>query len=96
MMHDDIQPSKKRQSVNGQSSPGLQPTGMKKRVRFVYNGNSSLKVTGIVSGKQYTFSRPGDIVEVDERDRNMLLAMPSLKEIKTSREGSGGKGNETH
>lgn len=53
----------------------------RQRVRFVYTGNSSLTVTGIVSGKRYTFTRPGDVVEVDERDRVMLLAMPSLKRL---------------
>lgn len=57
------------------------PNERQKHVRFVYQGNSSLVLTGLVSGRQYVFSRPGAIVEVDERDRHMLLAMPSLKEL---------------
>lgn len=81
MISNEPRGQNKRKDVRDKASPMAQQTGMKKRVRFVYNGNSSLTVTGIVSGKRYTFTRPGDIVEVDERDRNMLLAMPSLKEI---------------
>ncbi len=82
MMREETQRPKKRRG-EGAVPPSLasQPVGLKKRVRFVYNGNSSLTVTGIVSGRQYTFTRPGDIVEVDERDRNMLSAMPSLKQV---------------
>ncbi len=81
MMREETHGQNKRRGGRGQSSRAFQQPALKKRVRFVYNGNSSLKVTGIVSGKQYTFTRPGDIVEVDERDRNMLSAMPSLKQI---------------
>ena len=51
-------------------------------VLFEYLGNLSLTIRGIVSGKQYVFSEPGAIVEVDPRDRNMLLAMPSLRQHK--------------
>ncbi len=50
-------------------------------VLFEYRGNSSLTVHGFVSGKRYWFERPGHVVEVDERDRNLLLAMPSLKQL---------------
>lgn len=81
MMREETQRPNKRRDGPVPPSPTSQPAGFKKRVRFVYNGNSSLTVTGIVSGRQYTFTRPGDIVEVDERDRHMLLAMPSLKQL---------------
>jgi hypothetical protein len=50
-------------------------------VLFEYNGGSDLTVHGLVSGKKYSFERPGSIVEVDERDRNLLLAMPSLRQL---------------
>ncbi|MBX2991885.1 MAG: hypothetical protein KF749_12055 [Bacteroidetes bacterium] len=60
----------------------IQPWPPKKSiVLFEYNGNSSLTVHGFVSGKRYWFERPGHVVEVDERDRNLLLAMPSLKQL---------------
>jgi hypothetical protein len=81
MKREGTQRPNKRRDVPVPPSAAPQPVGLKKRVRFVYNGNSSLTVTGIVSGRQYTFTRPGDIVEVDERDRHMLLAMPSLKQL---------------
>lgn len=50
-------------------------------VLFEYQGYSSLTVHGLVSGKLYFFERLGSIVEVDERDRNLLLAMPSLRQL---------------
>lgn len=50
-------------------------------VLFEYIGRSSLTIHGFISGKQYSFDRPGDILEVDERDRNLLLAMPSLRQL---------------
>lgn len=77
-----VHQTKSRKNVQQPRIPlSQEPNQRKGKVRFIYTGNSSLTLTGIVSGKRYTFTRPGDIVEVDERDRNMLLAMPSLKEI---------------
>ena len=77
-----VNQTKSRKNVQQPRIPlSQEPNQRKGKVRFIYTGNSSLTLTGIVSGKRYTFTRPGDIVEVDERDRNMLLAMPSLKEI---------------
>lgn len=76
MLRKDPKPSRKRGATN------VSPTSTtRQHVRFVYTGNSSLTVTGIVSGKSYTFAHPGDAVEVDERDRVMLLSLPSLKQL---------------
>jgi hypothetical protein len=50
-------------------------------VLFEYIGNSELNVHGLVTGKQYTFARHGAVAEVDPRDRNLFLAMPSLRQL---------------
>jgi hypothetical protein len=73
-----------RATQSDHSNTNIMENGMEtKRVAilFEYKGNSNLTVHGLISGKQYSFERPGAIVEVDSRDRNLLLAMPSLRQL---------------
>jgi hypothetical protein len=50
-------------------------------VSLIYAGNTSLTVTGPVSGIQYRFERPGARVEVDARDRVLLASIRQLQQI---------------
>ena len=51
-------------------------------VSFVYTGNTTLTVTGPISGVEYKFNRPGARVEVDWRDRILLASIRQLQQIK--------------
>jgi hypothetical protein len=48
---------------------------------FQYIGKSALTAVGPMSGRQYRFSYPGAIIQVDPRDRAALSAVPNLREI---------------
>jgi hypothetical protein len=47
---------------------------------FQYIGKTALTAMGPVSGRQYRFSYPGAIVEVDPRDREALSTVPNLRQ----------------
>lgn len=49
---------------------------------FEYTGKTALSVKGNVSGKNYRFSKPGDVQPVDYRDASSLVAVPVLKRLK--------------
>jgi hypothetical protein len=53
----------------------------KTAVLFEYVGSSQLSIRGLTTGKQYLFSKPGSVVEVDEGDRSMLTAIPGLRQL---------------
>jgi hypothetical protein len=71
-------PGQSRSSQIYAGRPQRQPA----QVPFVYIGNTGLTVTGPVSGIQYTFSRPGEQVKVDARDRIMLASIRQLQQVK--------------
>jgi hypothetical protein len=54
---------------------------MWKDAQFKYTGKTALTVTGVITGKQYRFSQPGDIQTVDYRDAGAMKAVPALKSI---------------
>lgn len=51
-------------------------------VNFEYTGKTSLSVRGNVSGKNYRFSKPGDVQLVDYRDAYSLMGVPVLRKLK--------------
>jgi hypothetical protein len=46
---------------------------------FQYVGQTALTAIGPITGRQYRFSYPGAIVEVDPRDRESLSAVPNVR-----------------
>ena len=48
---------------------------------FIYAGNTSLTVTGPISGIEYRFDRPGARLEVDARDRVLLASLRQLQQV---------------
>jgi hypothetical protein len=59
------------------AAPQQQP----RQVSFVYAGNTSMSVTGPVSGIRYRFDKPGARVEVDARDRVLLASIRQLQQV---------------
>ncbi len=51
-------------------------------VSFEYTGKTALSVSGNVSGKNYRFSKSGDVQLVDYRDASSLKAITVLKMLK--------------
>ena len=51
------------------------------QVNFQYTGMTALAATGIVTGRKYFFSKPGDIQNVDYRDAAEMMTVPLLKRI---------------
>ncbi len=51
-------------------------------VNFEYTGKTALSVIGPISGKNYRFSKPGDVHLVDYRDASSLSGVPVLKRLK--------------
>jgi len=49
--------------------------------RFEYIGKTALSVLGNVTGKNYRFNYPGDIVDIDYRDLRAILRIPALKRM---------------
>ncbi|HRP33813.1 MAG TPA: hypothetical protein PKV73_18075 [Agriterribacter sp.] len=64
-------------SVNKQRQPPQQK--MWPNVSFQYIGKTALTVTGMVTGRQYRFTAPGDRVKVDYRDAATMMNVPVLK-----------------
>jgi hypothetical protein len=50
---------------------------------FEYIGSGAAAIRGPVSGQSYRFTRPGDRVRVDPRDRPGLSAMRTLRWVRT-------------
>jgi hypothetical protein len=50
-------------------------------VSFEYKGKTALSIKGNISGKNYRFTRPGDIQLIDYRDANAMMAVPVLKRL---------------
>jgi len=48
---------------------------------FEYTGKTALTVVGNVTGKNYRFSRTGDVQNVDHRDAPGMKMIPVLKKI---------------
>lgn len=58
------------------------PTGAANRnVRFEYTGETSMTVTGPVTGLRYHFTGHGAQTRVDVRDRSHLLGIPKLRQV---------------
>jgi hypothetical protein len=51
-------------------------------VAFELIGRGPVAIVGPVSGRRYRFSRIGDRVQVDPRDRKALAAKPELRWIR--------------
>jgi hypothetical protein len=52
-------------------------------VSFEYTGNTELIVKGSVTGISYRFARKGEVQLIDRRDANEMMAIASLREIKS-------------
>jgi uncharacterized OB-fold protein len=50
-------------------------------VSFVYLGNTAMTVKGPITGREYSFDRPGSRVEVDWRDRVLLASIRQLRQV---------------
>jgi hypothetical protein len=50
-------------------------------LRFEYKGGSALTVLSPVTGRRYRFDRPGAQASADARDRSLLAAIPSLRQV---------------
>ena len=50
-------------------------------VSFQYVGKTALTAGGIISGRKYRFSAPGDVQLVDKRDAQSLMSVPVLKRL---------------
>ena len=50
-------------------------------ILFEYIGSSQLTIRGLVSGREYTFEKPGSMIEVDNRDHRMMSAVPSVRQL---------------
>lgn len=48
-------------------------------INFEYTGKTALSVKGPISGKNYRFSKPGDIQLIDYRDASSMAGIPVLK-----------------
>ena len=60
------------------------PSGQNSRravILFEYIGSSQLTIRGLVSGREYTFEKPGSMIEVDNRDHRMMSAVPSVRQL---------------
>jgi hypothetical protein len=64
------------------SAPAQHASGsMWPDVNFTYTGQSSLTVTGNVTGKRYRFNAPGEHQLIDYRDAPHMMKVPVLKKI---------------
>jgi len=80
----------KREAFSSQQSLALsnpnkiskQETKMWPDANFEYTGKTALSVKGNISGKNYRFSKQGDVQPVDYRDASSLMAVPVLKRLK--------------
>ena len=52
-------------------------------VQLEYVGRTSLSAIGPATGRRYRFGMPGARVAVDLRDRQSLLSIPHLRQIRT-------------
>ena len=50
-------------------------------VSFEYKGKTALTVRGNISGKNYRFSRPGDIQQIDYRDAPSMMRIGALMKV---------------
>jgi hypothetical protein len=64
-----------------QATPGAAFSAGPGKALFEYTGNSTLSVSGPITGQRYYFSRHGAQVEVDVRDRAWLARVPVLRAI---------------
>lgn len=49
---------------------------------FQYTGKSALTVTGKITGKNYRFTKPGEMQVIDYRDASGMMAVPVLKKVR--------------
>ncbi len=68
------------QISNPQSIP---PQGKKMwpDIYFKYTGKTALTVTGKITGKNYRFVKPDDLVLIDYRDASGMINIPVLKKV---------------
>ncbi|HEY5369413.1 MAG TPA: hypothetical protein VIJ75_10500 [Hanamia sp.] len=57
------------------------PPKMWEDVSFRYQGKTSLTAVGSITGKHYRFQKTGDILIIDYRDANGIMAIPNLEKI---------------
>ena len=72
--------------TSGQSPALSNPKNLPKQlnkmwpdVYFKYTGKTALTVTGKITGKNYRFAKPDDMVLVDYRDASAMMNVPVLK-----------------
>lgn len=51
------------------------------RILVEYTGPTALVLTGPITGARYFFDQPGARVEVDVRDRQVILSVPVLRGV---------------
>lgn len=51
------------------------------RVLVEYTGPTALVLTGPITGARYSFDQPGARLEVDVRDRQVILSVPVLRGV---------------
>ena len=52
-------------------------------ISFEYTGEAGLTVKGSITGKHYRFNYKGDVQAIDYRDAGAMMAISSLKRIKS-------------
>jgi len=71
--------NKKRTSLT--QSTSLKTVNNIPQVSLQYTGMTALSATGLITGRKYFFSKPGDIQNVDYRDVEGMLNVPVLKKV---------------
>ena len=74
-----------RSTAPGTGAATSQPAGgvAHGAVSFEYIGRTSLTAIGRITGRRYRFSVPGARVAVDLRDRQSLLSVPHLRQLRS-------------
>jgi hypothetical protein len=73
------QPASSNVAVKSSGLPKAQPKPAFVSVR--YSGPTSTTATGPVSGRRYSFSRTGVVVQVDPRDKAAMAKVPHLRQV---------------
>ena len=70
-----------RKRASFTQSTSLKTINNIQQVSFQYIGMTALSATGLITGRKYFFSKPGDIQNVDYRDVDGMLNVPVLKKV---------------
>ena len=62
----------------------IPPAALRRGIQFEYLGTKGMTVVGPITGNTYVFPTNGSRVNVDVRDELSLIAVPQLRQIRTS------------